>query len=131
MLDTIIVETNREGRRVKGNEWKDVASMELEAYFGVCILRGVFKGNNESVRELWSPVSGRPIFGNTMALNRFEDIRRMLRFDNKATRKARLRNDLMAATRLLLGGLVTNSQKCYIHNDCVAVDEELYPFRGR
>ena len=51
MLDTKIVETNREGRRVKGNEWKDVASMEMEAYFGQCILHGVFKGNYVSVRE--------------------------------------------------------------------------------
>ena len=52
MLDTIIVETNREEKRVKKNEWKDVASMEIEVYFGLCILRGVFKGNNESVHEL-------------------------------------------------------------------------------
>ena len=37
----------------------------------------------------------------------------------------------MAAIRLLLDGLVTNSQKCYIHNECVTVDEELYPFRIR
>ena len=64
MLDTIIVETNRKCRRVKGNEWKDVTSMKMKAYFGLCILRGVFKGNNESVLELGSPVSGRPIFGN-------------------------------------------------------------------
>ena len=75
------------------NEWKDVASMEMEAYFALCILHEVFKGKNESVRKLWSPVSGRPLFGNTMVLNRFEDIRRMLRFDNRATRMARLRND--------------------------------------
>ena len=46
MLDAIIVETNREGRRVKGNKWKDVAPMEMEAYFGQWILRGVFKDND-------------------------------------------------------------------------------------
>ena len=44
---------------------------------------------------------------------------------------ARFRNDRIAATRPLLDSLVTNSQKCYIHNECVTVDEELYPFRGR
>ena len=65
----------------------------MEAYFGLYILRGVFKGNNESVGELWSPVRGRPIFGNTVALNRFEDIGRMLRFDDRATRMARFCND--------------------------------------
>ena len=85
-----------------------------------------------------------------MALNRFEDICRMLRFDSTAvltissahnsgsinqsdpakkpliaTRMARLWNDRMAATRLLLDGLVTNRQKCDIHNERVTVDKEL------
>ena len=26
------------------NEWKNVSSMEMEAYIGLCILRAVFKG---------------------------------------------------------------------------------------
>ena len=37
----------------------------------------------------------------------------------------------MAATRLLLDGLVTNSRKCCTQYECVTFDEELYPFRGR
>ena len=48
--------------------------MEMEAYIGLCILPGVFKGNNESVRELWNPISGGPMLSNTMALVWFEDI---------------------------------------------------------
>ena len=71
------------------------------------------------------------MFGNTMALNRFENIRRMLHFDSTATTMARLRNDQMAATRLLLDGLATNSQKCCIHNECVTVNEKLYSFIRR
>ena len=55
----------------------------------------------------------------------------MLRFDNSATRMARLRNDKLAVNCLLLDGLVANSQKSYVHSECVAVDEELYSFRGR
>ena len=80
---------------------------------------------------MWSLVNGKPIFGNTMALHRFEDTRGMLRSDNRTTRMARLRSDRMPATCLLFDGLVTYNQKCYIHNECVTVDEELYPFRGR
>ena len=38
-------------RRVIGKEWKDVALMEMEAYFGLYILCGVFKDSNESVIE--------------------------------------------------------------------------------
>ena len=66
-----------------------------------------------------------------MALHRFEDTRGMLRSDNRTTKMARLRSDRMPATRLLLDGLITNTQKCHIQNECVTVDEELYPFRGR
>ena len=71
------------------------------------------------------------MFGNTTALHRFEDIRRMLRFDSKAMRIARLWKDQIASPRLLLDGVITNSQKCYIHNECLTVDEELYQFTGR
>ena len=38
MPDTIVVKTNREGRRVKGNEWKNVVTLEMEAYYGLYIL---------------------------------------------------------------------------------------------
>ena len=52
MLNTITVETNP-GRRVKGVDWVDVTNEELDAYIGLCILRGVYKGKDEGLRELW------------------------------------------------------------------------------
>ena len=116
---------------MKGNDWKAISSAEMEAYIGLCILRGVFKSKNEELRELWNKETGRAIFRETMSINRFEEIRRMMRFDNRATRMTRLRNDRLAAVRLLIDGVVTNSQKCYNHGECVTVYEELYPFRGR
>lgn len=131
MLETILIETNRQGRRMKGPAWKDMDYIELDAYIGLCILRGVYKSSNESVRELWKKETGRKIFGDTMTINRFEDIRAMLRFDNPLTRSARQQRDKLAAVRLLLDSFVTNSQLCYIHNECVTVDEQLYPFKGR
>ena len=45
------------------------------------------------VRELWIPVDERPTFADAMALNRFQDICRTLRFDYRAIRIARLRNN--------------------------------------
>ena len=96
VLNTITAKTNREGRRLKGNEWKNVATMEMEAYIGLCILRGVFKSNKESICQLLITVSRRPIFGNTIARNQFEDICKILRFDSGATTMARLRNDRLA-----------------------------------
>lgn len=131
MLDTILHETNRQGRRLKRDTWKAIASTELDAYIGLCILRGAYKSNNESVRELWNPETGRNIFGQTMSINRFEEIRSMLRFDNPATRASRQQRDKLAAVRLLIDGFLSNCQLCYEHNESVTVDEQLYPFKGR
>ena len=103
----------------------------MEIYVSLNIFCELFTDNNESVCKLWSPFGESPIFGNTMAHDRFEDICRISCFDNRAIRRVRLQNDRIAATGLLLDDLVTNSQKCSIHNDYVTVDEELYPFRGR
>ena len=62
---------------------------------------------------------------------KFKEIRRTLRFDDPTTRNSRLARGKLAAVRLILDGFVVNSQRCYSHNECVTVDEQLYPYRGR
>ena len=112
-------------------DWKTLVLEELQAYIGLCILRGVYKSKNQAVRQLWNPLFGPPIFSKTMSVNRFEQIRGALRFDNPTTRKSSQARDKLAAVRLLLDGFVENSHRCYQHSECVTVDEQLYPFRGR
>lgn len=130
MVDTMIAETNREAERVK-EAWTPTTRTEMASFIGLCILRGVYKGHSESIDELWSAEHGRVIFAKTMSLTRFKDIRRFLRFDNRETRNGRLMRDKLAAVRMLLDGLVQNSQSCYIPTETVTVDEQLYPYRGR
>lgn len=130
MMETILTETNRQGGKVI-KEWKTISVDELKAYIGLCILRGVFKSKHQAVRQLWDPLYGPPIFNQTMALRRFEEIRRVLRFDNPMTRQARSIRDKLAAVRLLIDGFISNSQRCYQHSECVTVDEQLYSFKGR
>ena len=72
-----------------------------------------------------------PIFSQTMSVNRFEEIRRALRFDNPRTRQGGQIRNKLAAVRLLIDGFIENSQSSYVHTECVTVDEQLYPFRGR
>lgn len=40
--------TNREGRRVFEERWKEIDQTGLQAYFGVLILAGVFRSKGES-----------------------------------------------------------------------------------
>ena len=70
------------------------------------------------------------IFSKTMSVKRFEEIRRALRFGDPTTGNSRLAQDKLAAVHLFLGGFVENSQRCYLHTECVTVDEQLYPYRG-
>lgn len=131
-IDTIVFETNRYGRKVCSSQWKELTKDEMDAFLGLCILRGVYRAHGESVSELWSAEHGRKIFGETMSLSRFREIQRSLRFDNPETRQSRLRNDKLAAVRLLLDAFATNCQRCFTPGEAgVTVDEQLYPYRGR
>lgn len=70
MIDHVLECTNREGNRVKKEEWTVVNEMELRAFFGLLLLRGVYKASGESTEELWSE-DGRKDFPATMSYNRF------------------------------------------------------------
>ena len=131
MWETLVVSTNKEGRRTLGHDWNPVDLTEMQAFVGLLIARGTYKANGESTDELWSATHGRPIFSATMSYNRFRTLRRFLRFDDKMTRASRLRTDKLAAVRILLDRLVENCQACYIPGPSVTVDEQLYPYRGR
>ena len=52
MTKTLLYETNREGRRVKGNDFKEIILDEITAFLGLCILRGAYKSKSKAVRDL-------------------------------------------------------------------------------
>ncbi|XP_062312239.1 piggyBac transposable element-derived protein 4-like [Osmerus eperlanus] len=66
-----------------------------------------------------------------MGLRRCEDICSFLRFDDKRTRALRQETDHMAAFRYVWDCFLTNCRRRFIPSDCVTIDEQLVPFRGR
>lgn len=138
MSDNIIEEvltcTNMEGRRVatdRGKEWKNVTKHELMAFIGLTILAGSEKNWDVPVRVFFGSPLHNPLYKATMSIRRFEDIRRFLRFDDKRTRAYRLKTDHMAAFRYIWDLFLVNCRQKFIPSDCVTVDEQLVPFRGR
>ena len=137
----VIRETNREAECCYGewnathpdNQkcWKEFDWTECEAFIGLLLLAGVYRGNQEALEELWSRKYGRPIFVATMSLKRFKQILRFCRFDNKNTREERRATDKLAAIRDLWTMFVATLRKYYIPGTDVTVDEQLVPFRGR
>ncbi len=78
MMKTILVETNREARRSKGDNWFDYEMKDMKAFIGLVILRGVYRAHNESLEELWSAEHRHSIFRVTMPLYKFKEMGRYL-----------------------------------------------------
>lgn len=70
----VIDNTNLEGQLIYKNNWNPLDDIEFEAFFGLLILAGVYKSNNESLENLWDDQKGRPMFRATMSLKRFKEI---------------------------------------------------------
>ncbi|XP_056102977.1 piggyBac transposable element-derived protein 4-like [Rhinichthys klamathensis goyatoka] len=130
-IQTILVTmTNMEGRRVYGDQWKEIDWTEMEAFMGLLILAGVLKSNGESTRSLWDGEMGRAIFRATMPLKDFIKLSGVIRFD-KSTRSQRRETDKLAPIRELWEKWVERLSLMYNPDMYVTVDERLIGFRGR
>ncbi|XP_047197199.1 piggyBac transposable element-derived protein 4-like [Hippoglossus stenolepis] len=128
-VENIILEmTNREGRRKYGDDWKGMDETDLHAYVGLLILAGVYRSRGEAAASLWDAESGRVIFRATMPLKVFHTYSRLLRFDDRKTRRA---TDKLAAVREVWHAWVARLPRLYNPGPKVTVDEQLVPFRGR
>ena len=141
IVDNIVLQTNREARRIREwnehnrdklrTDWKPVTAEEIIAFAGLCILAGVCRSNHELQSCLWSEREGRPGFIATMARTRYREIMKYMRFDDKATRQDREKNDKLAAFRDIWGMFVAQLPKFFIPGTDLCVDEQLVGFRGK
>ena len=141
MIDLVVVNINREAH-CKTNEWNKkhpgakrtwipVYDTEMTAFIGLNLLAGLHKSNHEPILSLWSEKEGRPVYIATMFRNRFTDILKYLRFDNRATRAERRATDKLAAFRDFWTLFQAQFQKYYIPGTDLCVDEQLVAFRGK
>lgn len=140
--DIIIRETNRHADRIYQEarqkkpqreiaRWAHLDESEFDSFVGLLLLAGVYRSCNESLDELWSSKNGRPIFRATMSKNRFVQILRFCRFDNKLTRMERQRTDKLAAFRDIWELFIAQLQVMYRPGADMTIDEQLVPCRGR
>ncbi|XP_067101197.1 piggyBac transposable element-derived protein 4-like [Osmerus mordax] len=134
IIDEVLKCTNLEGRRAaaaKGKEWRSVDKEEFMAFIGLTVLAGGNKSWDVALRELFLDPLQNTVYKATMGLRRCEDICSFLRFDDKRTRALRQETDHMAAFRYVWDCFLTNCRRRFIPSDCVTIDEQLVPFRGR
>lgn len=134
ILDEILMCTNREGNRIalaKNKVWRKVDKDELLAYMGILLLAGKERSWDVPTRELFFSKYSNPMYRATMSESRFQDLTRVLRFDDKRTRADRLKTDHMAAFRHVWDLFIKNCRRSLIPSENLTIDEQLVGFRGR
>ena len=94
-------------------------------------VRGAIGCRNIELHSLWSNKWGTEFFKNAMSRDRFLEILRYLRFDIRATRRARLETDKFALISEVWYDFIQNCQNCYIPGPYVTADEQLFPSKCR
>ena len=114
-------------------EWLRTNTVELRAFIGILILSGVLLARKEPLHSLWEGDSAfqRPIFCATFGRNRFVDLLRFIRFDDKASRIIREETDKLAAIKEILEMIREKFQDAYYPSASLTIDEQLIRFYGK
>lgn len=123
--------TEMEARRVlQTDEW-NLSISELDAFLGVLYLRGATESKGMEIDFMWSEKYRFPFCKNVMSRDRFREIMRFLRFDEKSKRSERLKTDKFALISDVFSSFVSNCQLNYIPGPYISVDEQLFPSKTR
>jgi len=108
-----------------------MSAKELEAFIGLIYLRGVMNARNFPIRDMWSIRYGCDAFRKTMTRDCFMEIKKYIRFDTRSTRSERLKDDKFCLMSFVLSRFVANSQRSYIPEESLTIDEQLFPTKAR
>jgi len=133
VCEQILKYTNKEAVTMYGEsrKWKAICMDELHAFFGLLITAGHMKSNAQNYRLFWDNLYGITIFKATMGVQRFMEILRFIRFDDKDTRSNRRKTDKLAPIRSIWKMVNHNFGKYYMPGENIVVDEQLMPCRSR
>lgn len=131
MLRLIKHYTEKEARQVLRDESWTLSLTELDAFLSILYARGACVATSTSVSDLWDKEWGPPFFSETMSRDRFREIMRFLRFDDRDSRARRKETDKFCLVSELWNKFVENCLACYRPDENITVDEQLYPTKCR
>ncbi|KAL7859575.1 hypothetical protein SRHO_G00147220 [Serrasalmus rhombeus] len=120
--------TVHEARRTD-NSWS-LSISELMAFIAVLFLRATLCPVGAQI-ECWSEKYAVPAIKETMSRDRYKEIMRYLRFDDKGTRAERVKTDRFAAISDIWQRFIKNCNLCYTPGQHITVDEQLFPTKVR
>ncbi|XP_073510776.1 uncharacterized protein [Phyllobates terribilis] len=104
---------------------------ELDAFIAIFYARGISGTNRYSISSIWCNDWGIPFCKATMSRDRFVEIMRFLRFDEKSTRSERLQTDKFALFSTVWDRFIENCIACYKPGPYITVEEQLFPSKTR
>ncbi|XP_076837403.1 uncharacterized protein LOC143483243 [Brachyhypopomus gauderio] len=129
MLRTITHCTVHEAHRAD-QSW-NLSVSELMAFIAVLFLQAILCPVG-AVADCWSKKYAVPAIKDTMSRDRYKEIMRYLRFDDKDTRAERVKSDRFAAISDIWQCFVRNCTLCYTPGQHInTVDEQLFPTKVR
>lgn len=137
MLEIIVENTNKYIDSIRSNFSRDRDArhtdiLEVQALIGLIYYAARLKANRVNPDELWkTDGSSIEMFRLTMSLPRFKFLLRCIRFDDKATRENRLKEDKLTPIRNFFDTFVTQCRNGYSLSEYVTIDEMLPGFRGK
>ena len=139
MKDIIIKYTNQRGNNRYGNEWKTLSSQEFDKFLGILIAMGANHDTKKSLNRIWqrTNIFHAPIYSKFMSRNRFSDIIRCLRFDDKekrdakkAEKRAGMNTDRQSAIREFNDMMRKSCMACMNPGSHLTIDKRMVSFRG-
>ena len=104
---------------------------DIEAFIGLMYMKGAMNNKNFPYDLHWSDDIGCDLFKQTMPRTEFRDIKKMLRFDERSSRRDRICTDKYALMSFVHYRLVENFQRAYIPEPNLTADEQLFPIKSR
>jgi len=127
ILRKVLQHTLEEGNRSNPEFLLDLC--ELEAFISLNYLRGIY-GRNHPLDFLFNRYYGPSVFHKTMARDRYKEILRYLRFDDKTSRQARS-VDKFAPIREVFNLFSECCRTSYIPECSLTLDEQVLPLKTR
>ena len=115
----------------KYTRYKETDLKELHAFPGLMYFWAVLKLNLFSRQTIWYHETSHDLLTATMSEKWFTLPCRMISFDENTTRTNRWKHDKYAAFREFFEAVNQNNGKMRNPSYYLAIDETLYPFRGR
>ncbi|XP_069694029.1 piggyBac transposable element-derived protein 3-like isoform X1 [Periplaneta americana] len=128
IIRIIVQYTDKEAQRKGINVTNETEIMSL---IGIFILMAANDDTKLDYHDLWSERFGRPVYLATMSRNRFRELVKVIRFDDKDTREDHRKGDKFAPLREVFELMNETFLQYYCPGESVVIDEMLSLFRGR